>query len=64
MLFGQCPNGGGDKLKGASLTRVFNNNDQHPRTVTCSVCLVNSGIFTLLPLGGTIVISPGTLFSG
>ena len=24
MLFGQCPHGGGDKLKGASLTSDFN----------------------------------------
>ena len=28
MLFGQCPNGGGDKLKGASLTGI----DEMPKS--------------------------------
>ena len=27
MLFGQCPNGGGDKLKGASLNQSANLSD-------------------------------------
>ena len=43
MLFGQCPNGGGDKLKGASLKpSVLNDSIHIVESDQCSVNMWNS----------------------